>query len=503
LLWLVSVFDEPKPLLTVFLTAWTTLSTNYFKSKSMRLSNSAAKLIFTSIAILLLAISYILYEQIQLLLRAQDQLNETNVVKLKLEQTISALNDAESAQRGFLLTKDSVFLTPYRGAFDKAKRLTSQIRELIKSNDQQKDLAALQGFVDLRFKTFNHVIDQYNNPTLNSRSRQMYLLMSKSVMDSINFHAQNIKRREDNMVLQKEQARRMYSFLTPLFAVLLMIIAVGILVFSYGKIIEHLNRLEKVFSQLKQLNNELKQKNYKLELYNKELDSFTYVASHDLKEPLRKILTYSNQMELEVYDKLSDNNKTHLNRIRHSAQRMQNLLNDLLLYSHVSVSEKSFEEVDLNKIVNDVIDNLHEEIIETSTQINADNLPVIKGMPFQIKQLFENLISNSIKYKQDHLPPKIIIGGCVVHEKDVDEIHYRDSDLYYKLFIRDNGVGFEQAYAEKIFKLFQRLHARTNKPGTGIGLTICKKIVDNHNGFIKATSEVNKGTTFEIYLPLN
>ena len=331
----------------------------------------------------------------------------------------------------------------------------------------------------------------------------MYLLMSKSVMDSINFHAQNIKRREDNMVLQKEQARRMYSFLTPLFAVLLMIIAVGILVFSYGKIIEHLNRLKKVFSQLKQLNNELKQKNYKLELYNKELDSFTYVASHDLKEPLRKILTYSNQMELEVYDKLSDNNKTHLNRIRHSAQRMQNLLNDLLLYSHVSVSEKSFEEVDLNKIVNDVIDNLHEEIIETSTQINADNLPVIKGMPFQIKQLFENLISNSIKYKQDHLPPKIIIGGCVVHEKDVDEIHYRDSDLYYKLFIRDNGVGFEQAYAEKIFKLFQRLHARTNKPGTGIGLTICKKIVDNHNGFIKATSEVNKGTTFEIYLPLN
>jgi len=305
------------------------------------------------------------------------------------------------------------------------------------------------------------------------------------------------------MVLQKEQARRMYSFLTPLFAVLLMIIAVGILVFSYGKIIEHLNRLKKVFSQLKQLNNELKQKNYKLELYNKELDSFTYVASHDLKEPLRKILTYSNQMELEVYDKLSDNNKTHLNRIRHSAQRMQNLLNDLLLYSHVSVSEKSFEEVDLNKIVNDVIDNLHEEIIETSTQINADNLPVIKGMPFQIKQLFENLISNSIKYKQDHLPPKIIIGGCVVHEKDVDEIHYRDSDLYYKLFIRDNGVGFEQAYAEKIFKLFQRLHARTNKPGTGIGLTICKKIVDNHNGFIKATSEVNKGTTFEIYLPLN
>jgi len=301
----------------------------------------------------------------------------------------------------------------------------------------------------------------------------MYLLMNKSVMDTINYYAQNINLREDDMVLETEKAKRKYSFLTPLFAVLLMIIAVGILVLSYGKIIEHLNRLRKVFSQLKKLNNELKQKNYKLELYNKELDSFSYIASHDLKEPIRKILTYSNQIEIEGNQKLSDTNRNHLSRIKHSAQRMQNLLNDLLLYSHVSMNEKSFEEVDLNKIVDDVIHNLREEIVETDTQIKAEKLPVIKGMPFQIKQLFENLISNSIKYKQDNMPPSITIGGCVVDEKEVNEIIYKESDLYYKLFIKDNGVGFDQVYAEKIFKLFQRLHTKTDKPGTGIGLTIC------------------------------
>jgi len=469
----------------------------------MRLSNTAAKLIFTGIALVLFAISYILYRQIQSLLIAQDQLNETNLVQLKLQQTVSALNDAESAQRGFLLTKDSVFLSPYRDAYKKAKSLTSEIREMIKSTDQQKDLAALQGFIDLRFKSFNEAIEQYNNPESKAETRQMYLLMSKSVMDSINFYAHNINLREAQMVLESEKAKKKYSFLTPLFAVLLMIIAIGILVFSYGKIIEHLNRLKKVFSQLKKLNNELKQKNYKLELYNKELDSFTYIASHDLKEPIRKILTYSNQIEMDGNEKLSPTNKGHLNRIKHSAQRMQNLLNDLLLYSHMSMSEKSFEEVDLNKIVDDVIHNLHDEIIETHTQINTEKLPVIKGMPFQIKQLFENLISNSIKYKQDHVPPAITIGGCVVQEKEVGELVYSQSDLYYKLFIKDNGLGFEQIYAEKIFRLFQRLHSKTDKPGTGIGLTICKKIVDNHNGFIKAISEVNKGTTFEIYLPLN
>jgi signal transduction histidine kinase len=469
----------------------------------MRLSNTAAKLSFVIIAIVLLAISYVLYQQIRSLLFAQDQLNETNVVKLDLEQTLSALKDAESAQRGFLLTKDSVFLQPYHGAYDRSKYLISEIRDLINTNQQQKDLVALQAFIELRFKTFNHVIDHYNNPQLKTETKKMYLLMSKSVMDSIGFYVRNIQVSEDNLVLAKEKARKKYSFLTPFFAILLMMTAIAILVFSYGKIIEQLNRLKKVFSELKKLNNELKQKNHKLELYNKELDSFTYIASHDLKEPIRKILTYSSQIEMAGYENLSEVNRNHLSRIKLSAVRMQNLLNDLLMYSHVTISDRSFEEVDLNKVIDDVIYNLKEEISETHTQIKTDNLPVIKGMPFQIKQLFENLISNSIKYKREEVTPAITIEGYMVNEKDIPEKFYKESNRYYKLFFKDNGLGFEQAYAEKVFKLFQRLHSKTGRPGTGIGLTICKKIIDNHNGFIKAVSEVNKGTTFEIYLPVN
>jgi signal transduction histidine kinase len=468
----------------------------------MHPSNTAAKVIFTAIAIVLLAISYVLYQQIHSLLSAQDQLNETNIVKLKVEQTLSSLKDAESAQRGFLLSKDSVFLQPYYGAYNKSKTLVREIRDLIRSTDQQKDLVALQGFIELRFKTFNHVIEHYNNPNLRPDTKQMYLLMSKYVMDSISVYAQNINAREDDLLKEREISKRKYSFLTPFFAILLMVTAIAVLVFSYGKIIEQLNRLKKIFSEMKTLNNELKQKNYKLELYNKELDSFTYIASHDLKEPIRKILTYSDQMEIESHENFTESNKKQLNRIKHSAQRMQNLLNDLLLYSHVNISDKTFEEVDLNKIVNDVICNLIEEITETHAQIKTERLPVIKGMPFQIKQLFENLIGNSIKYKQDHVPPAITIGGSIVDEKDISEKFYKESNQYYKLFVSDNGLGFEQIYSEKIFKLFQRFHS-SDKPGTGIGLTICKKIVDNHNGFIKASSEVNRGTTFEIYFPLN
>jgi light-regulated signal transduction histidine kinase (bacteriophytochrome) len=180
---------------------------------------------------------------------------------------------------------------------------------------------------------------------------------------------------------------------------------------------------------------------------------------------------------------------------------MKNLLNDLLLYSHINMADKSYEKVDLNKVVDDVIINLHEEIEETNTHIKKKNLPVIHGMPFQIKQLFENLISNSIKYKQDELAPDIVIESSLLNKKDITEKFPKSSNQYFRLLFKDNGIGFDQAYAEKAFQLFQRLHNRSGKPGTGIGLTICKKIVDNHNGFIKAVSEVNKGTTFEIYLP--
>ena len=182
---------------------------------------------------------------------------------------------------------------------------------------------------------------------------------------------------------------------------------------------------------------------------------------------------------------------------------MQNLLNDLLLYSHVNMSDRKFEEVDLNKVVENVTSNLKEEITENGAAINASTLPIVKGMPFQIHQLFENLISNSLKYKQQGHAPSICIESTIVQRKDIKENFHKDSNAYYKLYFKDNGAGFEQTYAEKVFKLFQRLHPRNGQPGTGIGLTICKKIIDNHNGYIKAVSEVNKGTTFEIYFPAN
>lgn len=468
----------------------------------MRLSNKAAKFIFASTAVLLFSVSYILYQQIRSLLNSQQQLNESTLVKLKLEETLSALKDEEAAQRGFLLAKDSVFLQPYFGAYERSRTLLSQLKYLTARNlPQQNDISAMQVLVELRFKTFNQVIDQYNQPNINEETRKSHLLRGKSVMDSIRMYVQKIEGRENELVTATETARKKYEFLTPLFGVLLMMIAIGILIFSYGKISEQLNRMQRLFIQFRIMNNRLKQKNRQLEMYNKELDSFTYIASHDLKEPLRKIFTYASLIEDNESHGLSYDNKQHFRRIKLAAQRMQNLLNDLLMYSHVTMGDKQFEEVDLNKVVQDVASNLKEEITENDACIKVSTLPVVKAMPFQIRQLFENLITNSLKYKQHQVSPCIVIESAVLEKNQIREPFHKESDCYHKLYFRDNGLGFEQSYSEKIFKLFQRLHTTSGQTGTGIGLTICKKIVDNHHGFIKATSEVNKGTTFEIYLP--
>ncbi|MEH6679926.1 MAG: ATP-binding protein [Sediminicola sp.] len=246
----------------------------------------------------------------------------------------------------------------------------------------------------------------------------------------------------------------------------------------------------------------LKGKNLELKRSNAELQSFNRVASHDLQEPLRKIQIFISRINDSEVDRLTDRGKEYFNKINTAASRMQSLIRYLLTYSRVNDGHKEFEYLDLNSIIEKVQEDQAVTIMETGTELVYKNLPVITGIRFQMEQLFNNLVSNSIKYGPIDGHPFIRISTELhtVEEKDVEL--FKTGKVYFKISIEDNGIGFNPEYAEKIFELFQRLHAKNQYSGSGIGLAICKKIVENHNGYIRATSIPGKGSTFIIFLPV-
>jgi PAS domain S-box-containing protein len=261
-----------------------------------------------------------------------------------------------------------------------------------------------------------------------------------------------------------------------------------------------LKELRERENQLAELNLSLEQKNIALERSNKELTSFSYVASHDLQEPLRKIKTFSNLI-LEKEKNLSEEGKDCFGRIIISAGRMQTLIEDLLSFSRTQLFENTLKLVDLNEVMSE-IKNLHfEPINEGRLIINTGTLPIIHAISFQIQQLFENIISNSIKYSKPDQKTKISVSCTLIEGNKILFFNSDKNKRYYKIGIEDNGIGFDEKYSEKIFEIFQRLHGKNEYSGTGIGLSICKKIVENHNGFITAHSKIDHGSTFEIYLP--
>ncbi len=236
---------------------------------------------------------------------------------------------------------------------------------------------------------------------------------------------------------------------------------------------------------------------------NEELSAFTYIASHDLQEPLRKTQLFISRILDDKELALNERSKDYFNRIQISANRMQLLINDLLAYSRITETKESLSNINLNDIIQNVLlePTLIQTIEATNTTVNYSNLPTIQGVSFQLEQLFTNLIINSIKYSDTNRSPVINIKCKLVESTDVHDERADPAKKYYHISVSDNGIGFEQQYAEKIFMLFQRLHDKQTFSGTGIGLTICKKIVENHNGFISAKSISNYGTTIDIYLP--
>ncbi len=241
--------------------------------------------------------------------------------------------------------------------------------------------------------------------------------------------------------------------------------------------------------------------NEELKKMNKELEAFTYVSSHDLQEPLRKIQTFAGRILDKEHQNLTESGKNYFHLMRNAAERMQTLIHDLLAFSHLSMADRKFETLDLNIVIEEVKKEFKESIAEKQATIEVEGLCEVKIIPFQFRQLMHNLIGNALKFAKPNVPPHIIIMSRKVkyRKKNVARLPLRKE--YCHISIADNGIGFEKEFEEKIFEVFQKLHAKDEYAGTGIGLAIVKKIIENHHGIITATSELHIGTTFDVYLP--
>nr|WP_294924399.1 ATP-binding protein [uncultured Flavobacterium sp.] len=258
-----------------------------------------------------------------------------------------------------------------------------------------------------------------------------------------------------------------------------------------------------VIEELRTTNEELEGTNIQLTHSNGELEQFAYIASHDLQEPLRKISTFVQLLEGRITAHLDEKSQGYVHKIKDATSRMGKLIRDVLAYSALPKNEENFVAVSLEDTARNALEDYDVVMERTGAKVTWNTLPVIKGIPLQLSQLFFNLIGNSLKFTRPDVSPVIFIHCSIASTEEIRAVHLKEGASYYKIQFTDNGIGMKPEDTQKIFSIFQRLHGKNEFAGTGIGLAMCKKIVQNHNGEIDASESNENGAIFNVYLPIH
>jgi signal transduction histidine kinase len=415
-------------------------------------------------------------------------LNHTIEVSKGLEVITKQLKEAEAAIRGYNITKDKAFLRPnMQQRSIKIEEEYLMLRNITANSPQQQlHLDTLKILLDAKYRQL-----MAGEATETSRKADNSAVREgEKVMDKIDRKVQDMLAIEEGYLQEKSKLQRFFSaiWIPVIFISSLMAILIGI--YSYVTLTREFRLQLHIESRLKSYQNDLQQNIKLLNKSNEELEQFAYVASHDLQEPLRKISTFSDRLQSKYGDQLPPDASDLIQRMVGAVGRMRVLINDLLAFSRAGrITMENIVKVDMTQLLREVVSDLEISLQEKKALVHISALPLIEGNPTSFHQLFQNILSNAIKFAN---PDRQLVIN-ITAEQD----HHQ-----CRIYVEDNGIGFDPSYTERIFLLFQRLHGMSEYTGTGIGLAICKKIVDSHHGQITALGAPGKGATFVITLPL-
>lgn len=478
--------------------------------------NTASSILLVTLVIIVIAANstYTIHTMDELA-SLERRLFTTNQVINSINTLHLAVLRTESGQRGFLLADRERYLVDYEKTLDKVNNIIEQVEANAIRSDFTEQEVRLQQLVDLSKAKLSELIETVELTRQGRKDEAIAIFQSdvglelyrefENVFADIVGQEYELQQQHINSLLKLRSDSVTNLIISSLTTGLLVISIFVLLRMNIRETIRHRRELQQhnlvLESRVKERTVELQVYAEELSRSNRELEDFAFVASHDLQEPLRKIRAFGNRISTGYGDALDERGQDFLRRMLNAAERMSMLISDLLSFSRVTTRGKDFEETDLNEMVRSVLEDLEITIEESQANIEIDTLPVMKADASQMNQLFLNLLSNALKFTKPDQPPHITLRYEAIDDNEAETLHLLPGLSWFKLTLQDNGIGFEQTFAEKIFAPFQRLHGRSEYKGTGIGLAVCRRIIERHNGTIEAFSEPGQGAKFELFLP--
>jgi signal transduction histidine kinase len=449
-------------------------------------------------SLILVSLNLLFYRSFIKQKETSDRVNRSKQILQNLENVVSSVTDAETGQRGYLLTGQESYLEPYNRA---VKTINPQIAVLkilmLADSEQQQQLSIVEPLIAKKLAELQETIELRKNRGFEAATQVVLTNQGKELMDRLRQVFQQMESQEYEQLqtwlkVKQEEAQRVQLIF--LFGIILNLVGFYLV---YRAIQGEMRERRQAEMSFRKLNEELearvlertadlKEANANLLYSNQELEQFAYVASHDLQEPLRAVNSYAQLLARKYQGNLDAKADKYLSYIMEGATRMQQLINDLLEFSRVGTRGKELKPTACETLLSQVLDNLKVAIAQSQAVVTYESLPTVMGDATQLIQLFQNLLSNAIKFCREE-PPHIHISAV-------------QGETEWVFSVRDNGIGMEPEYFDRIFVIFQRLHSRAEYPGTGIGLAVCKKIVERHGGRIWVESTLGVGTTFHFTL---